>query len=210
MFTGLVEAIGTLRIIERRNGGLTLRVELPPPASTSSSPDWNDLQLGESVAVDGVCLTVVEVRSNGFVADASAETLQRSTLGHAVDGQPLHLERALRVGDRLGGHLVSGHVDGIGQVVSTTPLGDALQVRYAAPATLAPCIATKGSIVIDGVSLTVNHVDGAEFEVALVPYTRQATHLDRRRPGDRVNLEIDLLARYVARALQFHAIPPQG
>ncbi len=189
MFTGLVAEVGSIRRVER--GALGARFEI----ACTFAP----LELGESIATDGVCLTVTQILSGGFRCDASAETLARTTLGDTRVGQPVHLERALRVGDRLGGHLVSGHVDGVGRLVSMTPLGEALKVEFEVPARLAAFLAPKGSITVDGVSLTVNGAAGDRFDVVLVQYTRAGTHLDRGPSGRAVNLEVDVLAKYVAR-----------
>ncbi len=191
MFTGLVAAIGTVKRAERGPKGLLLRVTCPFP----------ELVLGESIAVSGCCLTVTTIHEDGFTADASSETLAKTHLGSLQTGSTVHLERALSLGDRLGGHLVSGHVDGIGSLVSRAPSGDAVVVTFEAPTHLAPFLAPKGSITIDGVSLTVNGVKGAHFDVVLVPFTRTETHFDQRPVGAAVNLEVDLIAKYVARLL---------
>lgn len=191
MFTGLVAELGSIRRVER--GALGARFDI--------GCAFASLELGESIATDGVCLTVTQLSSGGFLCDASAETLARTTLSGAVVGQPVHLERALRLGDRLGGHLVSGHIDGVGKLVATEPLGEALKVVLEVPERLAPFLAPKGSITVDGVSLTVNGAQGARFDVVLVQYTRGATHLDRGPLGRAVNLEVDLLAKYVSRLL---------
>lgn len=191
MFTGIVEERARVRSVRRNGEGATFVIETRMQA----------LVLGESIAVDGVCLTVAEIPGGAFVAQASLETLAKSTLHRTSDGAEVHLERALRLGDRLGGHLVTGHVDGLGTVASKEPLGDALVVTYQAPEVLAPFIAPKGSITVDGVSLTVNSVEGPRFTVALVPYTRRATHLDAREVGAAVNLEVDVIAKYVARLM---------
>jgi riboflavin synthase len=192
MFTGLVQQIGTVRETTASAGGRALRIACALPG----------LELGESIAIDGCCLTVTRVMADGFTADASAETLARTTLGERRAGERLHLERALRLGDRLGGHLVSGHVDGVGRMLDRSPLGDSEQVRFEVPDELARFIAPKGSIAVDGVSLTVNGVEGARFDVVLVPYTRRETTFDERPAGSRVNIEVDIVARYVARFLE--------
>jgi riboflavin synthase len=189
MFTGIVEQLGRLRARSVRHDGAVVEV-----ACTLAS-----LTLGESVAVDGVCLTVTRVLPGGFAADASQETLRRTTLGERAVGDRVNLERALRLGDRLGGHLVAGHVDGVGEVRAREPVGDAERVTVDAPPELLRFLAAKGSVTMDGVSLTVNALTPTGFEVMLVPFTRGATALGERR---RVNLEVDLLARYVARALE--------
>lgn len=191
MFTGLIEQLGKLLRIERRG----------PEARLVVQAAFADLVLGESVAVDGACLTVSEVLGTGFVALASSETLARTTLGRAEPGQQVHLERALAVGGRMGGHIVTGHIDVLARVLDRQPSGQALEVIYELPLPIAPFVAEKGSIAIDGVSLTVNTVTDGAFRVMLVPFTREKTHLDRARQGDLVNLEADVLAKYVARAL---------
>jgi riboflavin synthase len=193
MFTGLETAIG--EIVERRSSPAGAVVRLRAP--------WADLAVGESVAADGVCLTVVRLAEDGaFEADASRETLERSTLARRRAGDRVHLERAPRPGDRLGGHFVTGHVDAVGTVAAVAETGGGsrrLAVRV--PEALAGQIAEKGSIAVDGVSLTVNGVRGAEFDVVVVPHTARATKLGEARAGDEVNVETDVLAKYVARAL---------
>ena len=194
MFTGIIEGVGRLATREPRGGDARLRLD------TGTLP-FTDVRLGESVAVNGVCLTVVDHGPDWFDADASNETLELTTLGRLLPGAPVNLERAMRPDDRLGGHLVSGHVDGLGTVESVTPDARAQRWRFAAPADLLRYIARKGSICVDGVSLTVNAVDAGGFEVALVPHTISHTAFASTRPGDAVNLEIDLVARYVERLL---------
>ncbi len=191
MFTGLVAEIGKVGSVAESAGGAVLVVHTR----------MRDLVLGESIAVNGCCLTVASVVDGGFGAQASAETLSKTTLGELAPGRPVHLERALALGDRMGGHVVTGHVDGVGRVVELAPLGDSLRVVYEVPEHLAPMLAPKGSVAVDGTSLTVNHASGARFDVVLVPFTRTATALDTRRAGDRVNIEVDVLAKYVARLL---------
>ena len=189
MFTGLVQQIGEVRRVDRDGEGARLDVACA----------FDALELGESIAVDGVCLTVTRDTGAGFVADASLETLARSVLGERGPGAEVHLERALSAGARLGGHLVSGHVDGVGTVAARSPLGDALKMTFEVPAPLAPFVAPKASITVNGVSLTVNGVRGRRFDVALVPFTRRETTFDALPVGARVNLEADILAKYVAR-----------
>jgi riboflavin synthase len=192
MFTGIIQTVGQVAAIDRRGADARLRITgLPLP----------DGALGESIAVSGVCLTAVEFTAAGFVADVSAETLACTTLGDWSVGQGVNLERALAVGERLGGHIVSGHVDGVGEVVSRQTDGRSQRFTLRAPAALARYIAAKGSITVDGVSLTVNTVSGAEFGVNIVPHTLTHTSLDALRAGSRVNLEVDLLARYLERLL---------
>ena len=194
MFTGIIEGVGRLAATEARGGDVRLRVDV-------GSLPFEHVQLGESIAVNGVCLTVVEFDDRHFQADASTETLSLTTLGQLVVGAPLNLERAMRPTDRLGGHLVSGHVDGLGKVLSIHEDARAQRWRFAAPAALLRYIAKKGSICVDGVSLTVNEVDAEGFEVALIPHTVSHTAFAATGVGDAVNLEIDLVARYVERLL---------
>ena len=194
MFTGLIAGVGHLAAREMRGGDARLRVE-------RGTLDCAGVELGESIAVNGVCLTVVAFDAGGFEADASNETLALTTLGDLPIGAALNLERALRADDRLGGHLVSGHVDGVGRVLQVQPDARAQRWRFAAPRSLSRYIAQKGSICIDGVSLTVNAVDDAGFEVALIPHTIAHTAFATTTVGAAVNLEVDLVARYVERLL---------
>jgi len=194
MFTGIIEGVGRLAALERRGGDVRLTVEV-------GSLPFDAVQLGESIAVNGVCLTVIEFDANSFAADASNETLALTTLGALNIGDALNLERAMRPTDRLGGHLVSGHVDGLGRVERIEPDARAQRWRFSAPTQLLRYIAKKGSICVDGVSLTVNEVDDAGFEVALIPHTVANTRFAQTRVNDAVNLEIDLVARYVERLL---------
>jgi riboflavin synthase len=197
MFTGLIEGVGRLAAREMRGGDARLRIDV----GTLGWGDGAEVRMGESIAVNGTCLTVVAFDASGFDADASNETLALTTLGALPIGRPLNLERAMRPTDRLGGHLVSGHVDGVGSVVHAWDDGRAQRWVFAAPAPLRRYIAAKGSICVDGVSLTVNAVDDSGFEVALVPHTIAHTAFGATRPGDAVNLEVDMLARYVERLL---------
>jgi riboflavin synthase len=194
MFTGLVQGVGRLAARDARGGDARLRIE------TRSLP-FADAAMGESIAVNGVCLTVVAFDAAGFDADASNETLALTTLGMLPVGASLNLERALRADDRLGGHLVSGHVDGVGRVLAIEPDARAQRWRFAVPPALSRYIAQKGSICVDGVSLTVNAVDDVGFEVALIPHTVAHTAFATTAVGDAVNLEADLIARYVERLL---------
>ena len=189
MFTGIIEDIGTLKALDKQGDSLGLSVESRLPA--------DELKLGDSVAVNGVCLTVSDITENKFTLDLSHETLSATTLGSCKPGQRLHLERALTLGGRLGGHLVTGHVDGVGEVVSRTPKGPNLDLVFMAPAEVVPYLIPKGSVAVDGVSLTVNDPAGQRFKVTLVPHTLEATTFSERKPGDRVNLEADLLGKYV-------------
>jgi riboflavin synthase len=197
MFTGIVQEIGAIRRSEARAGAgaaLDRRIEVE-----YSKIARNRLGVGDSICVDGVCLTVAELGEASFHADVSAETLHVTTLGTKQAGSRVNLEPALRAGDSLGGHWVSGHVDGIAEVLVCAGDARSLRVQFAAPAPLARYIARKGSVTLDGVSLTVNEVDGVKFSVNLIPHTLEVTTLGALVAGARVNLEIDLLARYVER-----------
>jgi len=194
MFTGIIEGVGRIAVLEARGGDVRLRVEV-------GTLPFEAVQPGESIAVNGVCLTVVEFDAVSFAADASNETLSLTTLGRLQVGAPVNLERAMRPTDRLGGHMVSGHVDGVGRVLAIVEDARAQRWRFAAPAALLRYVAKKGSICVDGVSLTVNEVDADGFEVALIPHTVSHTAFAQTRVGDAVNLEIDLVARYVERLL---------
>ena len=194
MFTGIIQATGRVTRSEPRGGDLRLGIVAP-------DLDTSDVALGDSVAVSGCCLTVVAREGDTLAFDISNESLALTTLGDLGVGDRVNLEKALRLSDRLGGHLVSGHVDGIGSIVSVEP--DARSQRWVieAPSALARYVAAKGSVCVDGVSLTVNTMDGARFGVNLIPHTVEQTTFGDRRVGDRVNLEIDMLARYVERML---------
>ena len=194
MFTGLIQAVGRIESFQPLGGDLRLRI------ATNTLP-MHDVVLGESIAVSGVCLTVVEHDAQGFVADMSNETLARTTLDSLAIGASVNLERALLATDRIGGHLVAGHVDGVGEVVSITDDARSQRWRLRAPPPLLRYIAGKGSICVDGVSLTVNTVDADGFEVNLVPHTIAHTAFAETRIGAAVNLEVDLVARYVERLL---------
>jgi riboflavin synthase len=194
MFTGIIQAIGTLTRIEPRSGDARLTVAI-------GKLPLADARLGDSIAVNGVCLTAVELGAGHFCADVSRETLALTTLGAARAGMPVNLELALLPTTRLGGHLVSGHVDGIGRIIDQRDDGRSWRFTVEAPAELARYIARKGSICLNGISLTVNEIDGAVFGINIVPHTLAETTLSTVRPGDAVNLEVDLLARYLERLL---------
>lgn len=194
MFTGIIVATGIVAALEPRGADLRLRV-------ATGKLDARTLQLGDSVAVNGVCLTVAARAGDGFWADISAETLRCTTFGAFRPGERVNLEPALTLNTRLGGHLVSGHVDGIGVVRRRSEEGQSVRFLIEAPASLAKYIAVKGSICVDGVSLTVNNVVGTQFELNIVPHTLSETTLGERRPGSNVNLEVDLVARYLERLL---------
>lgn len=195
MFSGIIAAVGRITALTPRNDG-TPTVRLTIDAGTL---DLDDVTLGDSIACSGVCLTVVEKQGNAFSVDVSPETLS-CTVGLASCG-PVNLEKALRLADRLGGHLVSGHVDGVGTVLRFDALGDNRLLHIRAPAELAKYIARKGSITVNGVSLTTNTVEAGDFSINLIPHTLDATTLGTLKAGDTVNLEIDLIARYVERML---------
>jgi riboflavin synthase len=198
MFTGLVQEVGEIRSVEPRAagaaGGADVRIEV-----AFGAIDRSRLELGASICVDGVCLTVAALGRDSFAADVSGETLRVTTLGAKRAGSRVNLEPSLRAGDSLGGHWVSGHVDGIAEVVHTARDARSLVATLAAPPDLARYIARKGSVTLDGVSLTVNAVDEYKFSINLIPHTLEVTTLGALAPGVRVNLEIDLLARYVER-----------
>ncbi len=194
MFTGIIQAVGQVRAMTPRGGDLRLTV-------ATGTLDLSDVARGDSIATNGVCLTAIELGPDFFVADVSTETLARTTLGTLAPGAPVNLEKALTPASRLGGHLVSGHVDGVGEIIARRP--DARSVRFTvrAPRELARYIAAKGSICVEGISLTVNAVADCDFELNIVPHTLQCTTLDRATVGQRVNLEVDLIARYLERLL---------
>ncbi len=194
MFTGIVTAVG--RVASWRDTARDRRFKIVAPGAESG------LQLGASVAHAGCCLTVVDLREDGWAVEVSRESLSKTTLGDWREGSAVNLERAARLGDELGGHVVSGHVDGVGEVISVTPEGGSHRVAIRAPEPLHRFIAPKGSITVDGVSLTVNAVDGRDFGVNLIPHTWDHTTLRELKPGSRVNLEADMLARYAARWLE--------
>ena len=194
MFTGIIEGVGSIARREALGGDVRFHIQV-------GTLPFDAVQLGESIAVNGVCLTVIDFDGSSFKADASTETLALTTLGDLAEDTVINLERAMRPTDRLGGHLVSGHVDGLGKVLSIHEDARALRWRFAAPAALLRYIAKKGSICVDGVSLTVNAVDDAGFEVALIPHTVAHTAFAHTGVGAAVNLEIDLIARYAERLL---------
>ena len=200
MFTGIITDIGEIRAITRA-GDTRVRI--------GTGYDTGSIEIGASVASDGVCLTVVALGPDWYEVQVSAETVDKTNLGDWVEGRRVNLERALKVGDELGGHIVSGHVDGVAEVVAATPEGDSLRLRFRAPEALAGFIAPKGSVALNGTSLTVNEVEGAEFGINLIPHTQEVTNWGDVAVGDRINLEIDTLARYVARLREWERRPQQ-
>jgi riboflavin synthase len=196
MFTGIIQDLG--RVVSREMRGVDARLVI-----SSKQLDLANTAIGDSISVQGVCLTVTSLTVDSFSADVSHETLSLTTLGQLEVGSAVNLEPALRAGDRLGGHLVSGHVDGIAHVASTGRDGDSLRVRVTVPDDLARYIARKGSVTLDGVSLTVNEVEGATFGVNLIPHTQGVTTLGKLQSGARLNLEVDQMARYVERLVAY-------
>ena len=203
MFTGIIQAVGNIASLDQRGGDVRLAIN-------SGKLPMLDVGLGDSIAVSGVCLTVIEKSASGFCADVSGETLRRTMIGSLAVNNAVNLEKALTLETRLGGHLVSGHVDGIGTVTGRKEDSRSVQFTIEAPAELARYIAVKGSICVDGVSLTVNAVDGAAFELNIVPHTLSETTLHEYRAGRRVNLEVDLVARYLERLLLGEAAAQPG
>jgi len=200
MFTGIIQSVGRIVRLEPRGGDVRLHVD-------TADLDLGDVQLGDSIAVSGVCLTAINLVARGFSADVSNETLSLTSLGALKAGDPVNLEKALRLVDRLGGHLVSGHVDGLGKVVAITPDGRSQRWTFEVPSGLSRYIAAKGSVCIDGTSLTVNQVEGHRYGVNLIPHTVEHTAFHARRVGDAVNIEVDVIARYVERLLSHGETP---
>lgn len=200
MFTGIIESVGRIASIEPRGGDVRMFIE-------AQDRYLADVALGDSVAVSGICLTVREKTGLGFAADLSVETLQATSSGGWVAGRRVNLEKALTPHKPLGGHLVSGHVDGVGRLVERRQDARSWRMQFEVPAALARYIARKGSITIDGISLTVNDVDGSTFGVNIIPHTLDQTTLGDLQPGDAVNLEVDLIARYLERLLQARETP---
>ena len=194
MFTGIIETVGTVETVETKGGDARLVID-------TGALDLSDVALGDSIAVNGVCLTVVALTGNGFAADVSGETLRLTSIGNLVPGSGVNLERAMQAGARFGGHMVSGHVDGLAEVVSRETEARSERFRIRVPAELAKYIAHKGSVTIDGTSLTVNRVEGAEFELNIIPHTLEKTVIGGYRTGTKVNIEVDLVARYLERLL---------
>ncbi len=202
MFTGLIEELGGVRRLERLHDGGRLTV--------AARTVLEGTRVGDSIAVNGACLTVVEINRDSFTVDFMAETMERSTIGSFSSGTPVNLERSLAIGGRAGGHLVLGHVDAVGEVLAVRATGVATELRFSLPPSVAACVAPKGSIAIDGISLTVMRVDEQGFEVGVIPHTLRETTLNAVRVGSQVNLEADVLARYVLRALRVREAQEDG
>jgi riboflavin synthase len=196
MFTGIVGALGLVSAVDRQDGQARLQI-------STGTLDMSGVQPGDSIAVNGACLTAVEINADGFGADLSRETLDLTTLGESKPDDVVNLERAMVLGDSLGGHLVTGHVDGIGTVQSVTPDAGSVRLTIEAPEALARYIAQKGSVCIDGTSLTVNGVNGAVFELMIVPHTQTCTIIGAYEVGTRVNIEVDMISRYLERLVQY-------
>jgi riboflavin synthase len=194
VFTGIIRAKGSIGAIEKRGGDVRLRV-------TTAELPWSEYAVGDSIAVNGVCLTAVQLLDDGFDTDVSVETLEVTTLQQLAVGDAVNLEPALRVGDALGGHLVSGHVDGIGKMISRADDARSIRMKFEVPGELARYIAKKGSICVDGVSLTINEVSGNTFGLNIIPHTAEVTTMGAYEAGTAVNIEVDLLARYIERML---------
>ena len=194
MFTGIIKAIGTVASLEQRGGDVRLRIE-------ADDLPWSEFELGESIAVNGVCLTAVTLHDNGFATDVSVETLDVTSIGQLQAGSRVNLEPALSVGERLGGHLVSGHVDCLGKVVSRSADARSIRMAIDVPSDYGRYIAKKGSVCVDGVSLTINEVSGNRFELNIIPHTAEHTIMGDYQVGTVVNIEVDLLARYLERML---------
>jgi riboflavin synthase len=192
MFTGIITDQGSVREISGQ-GDVLFKI--------GTAYDTETIEIGASIAHNGICLTVIETGPDWYKVQASAETLTLTTMGGWAVGRRINLERALKLGDELGGHIVSGHVDGVAEIVEIRPENESVRIVFEAPASLARFVAAKGSVALDGVSLTVNQVDGARFGVNIIPHTQAVTSFGAYRPGDRVNMEIDMLARYVARLI---------
>ncbi len=202
MFTGIIEATGKVLRIERRGDAKRVAIEFPDQLT--------EVQLGDSISINGVCLTLMERRDRTFMFDLSEETIKRSTLGALREGDRVNLERALRFGDRIGGHFVTGHIDGTGVITEKIRERDFVRLRVKVPEPILPYIVSKGSIAIDGISLTVNEVRGDEISLTLIPYTLEKTTLINKHIGDHVNLEADLLGKYVEQMVRHRIKRPEG
>ena len=193
MFTGIIESLGTVAAIQSTGAGKRMTFQ--------SNMDLSGTRIGDSIAVNGACLTAVTLDQNRFAVDVSPESLQRTTLGQLSIGQEVNLERALRLSDRIDGHLVSGHVDGIGHIRSRVTDGNAIVIGFSVPSSLSRYMIEKGSVAVDGISLTINSVDFGEFSVSIIPHTAQMTTLKSKSTGDAVNIETDMIGKYVERLM---------
>ncbi len=200
MFTGLIEGMGRVAAVERAGGAARLRIE--------ALYELGVPELGESIAVSGVCLTAVECFPNGFAVDVSPETMRRTTFDGLSPGSKVNLERSLRLGERLGGHIVTGHVDSVCRVASRAEEGGAIIFRFQAEPRSAALLVPKGSVALDGISLTVNEVEAGQFSVTIIPHTARVTTIGERRPGERLNLECDIVGKYVARLVAAYLKQP--
>jgi riboflavin synthase len=196
VFTGIITDVGEIVALEQR-GDLKARIK--------TAYNTTGIELGASIASDGVCLTVIALGDDWYDVEISAETVSKTNLGDWTEGRPVNLERALKVGDELGGHIVSGHVDGVAEIVAMKDEGDSTRFTFKAPESLAKFIAPKGSVALNGTSLTVNEVDGCDFGVNIIPHTKEVTTWGYAKVGDKINLEIDTLARYVARLAEMNS-----
>jgi len=193
MFTGIIEDQGIIKNIVKQAQAIRLCIESKLP--------HQELTLGDSIAVDGVCLTITSLMGKEFIADVSPETLKRTTLGAKRKNSMVNLERALRLSDRLGGHIVTGHIDGTAVIKSITPVSNAIQIDFSAPGHILRCLVEKGSVAIDGISLTVNQCTDLGFNVMIIPYTASHTTLEHKKPGEKVNIENDIIGKYVEKFL---------
>jgi riboflavin synthase len=193
MFTGLIEDIGTVTKMERRGGGILVTINF--------SSELDDLKIGDSISVDGVCLTITHLQDQSFSAEASAETVGRTTLGNKRSQQKVNLERALRLNDRLGGHLVTGHVDEVAKITAIIPEGSSQKITFQVTEKSVRCLVEKGSITVDGISLTVNEVKSDRVSVTIIPHTASHTTLGSKKVGDEVNIETDILGKYVEKLI---------
>lgn len=194
MFTGIIAAVGNVTAIKHNEKDMTISVD-------AGGLDLNDVKLGDSIANNGVCLTVTKLSNRGFDADVSYETIKRSGFAQIKPGFAVNLEKAMQMNDRFGGHIVSGHVDGVGEIISITPLGNAVEYWIKAPDELAKYMAEKGSITVDGISLTTNEIDGAAFKLTIIPHTIAQTNMVNYVVGTQVNLEVDVISRYLERLM---------
>ena len=197
MFTGIITDIGQIKSVDKSAGDVRLGIQ--------TTFDLDTVDIGASIACSGCCLTVVEKKDKVFFVDVSAESISKTTIGDWHEATPINLERSLKVGDELGGHIVSGHVDGLAKLISVKAEGDSWRLKFEVPQDLAKFIAPKGSVALDGISLTVNEVEGNQFGVNIIPHTWENTSLSDRKEGDFVHLEIDMLARYMARMLDMQS-----